>query len=525
MVLSGRVPPHLTCVPPDVWAGVAERGQALLHGQYPFGGQVLKGEFPDWLDDAAGPAWLAAMHGFDWLRDLRAVGGDAARRQARVLVNHWVEMQGHWHPVSWAPDLLGQRVASWIGQHDFFLASADDLLRAKVFDSLARQMRHLHRMLPGRLKGSALLLALKGLAYGGLCLPGFEKSAARATALLVRELPRQILADGGHVERSPLVQLEVLRHLVDLRGAYRTARVEVPTALQHAIDRMAPTVRFFRHGDGGLALFNGAVEQGADAVDVVLAQADARGRPLKSLTHTGFERLAAGPTVVLLDAGAPPGPGLDRAAHAGTLSFEMSVGVERLIVNCGAHPAEVGPWRAALAATAAHSTAVLADTNSAGVVEAGGLSRRPGRVEHKRQDAAAGILVEASHDGYRETSGLVHHRRLYLATSGEDLRGEDRLDGAGGVPFTLRFHLHPAVQVYAGDTPDSLWLRLEAGGDWRFRAVGGSVELTESVYLGHGGPDPVPTWQITVKGTTDRGGTLVKWVLQREVLAGEADTP
>jgi uncharacterized heparinase superfamily protein len=289
----------------------------------------------------------------------------------------------------------------------------------------------------------------------------------------------------------------------------------VPEAVQHAIDRMTPTLRFFRHGDGGLALFNGAQEGEAVLIDTVLGQADARGRPLKSTPHIGFERITAGRTCILMDTGLPPAPGVDDHAHAGTLSFEMSIGRERLVVNCGAHPGDQGPWRAALAATAAHSTLTIDDINSSGVNDEGGLSRRPGKVQVDRQDGDAGTLVDAHHDGYRDRGGMVHHRRLFLAESGEDLRGQDRLVGAAGHDFSVRFHLHPGVRVAVLEDEAALLLRLPSGALWKFRATGAEIETTDSIYLGQGA-DPRPTTQIVLRGVTLSGETLVKWGLRRE---------
>lgn len=516
LVLSGPVARQLALVPPDPWPGDAHLGQELLNSRFRFAGQSFAGELPPWLEPTASAPWLADMHGFDWLRHLRALGGDAARRQARVLVSHWLDQFGRsWHPVAWAPDVLAVRMAAWIGQHDFFLASADDQLRARVFDNLARQTRYLDHVLPGRLKGAALIAALKGMVMGGLCLPGLGRVAERAASLLAKELPRQILPDGGHIEHSPAAQLLVLRHLIDMRGCYRTARSEVPEALQHAIDRMTPTLRFFRHGDGGLALFNGAQEGEVVLIDTVLGQADARGRPLKSTPHIGFERITAGRTCILMDTGFPPGLGLDQHAHAGTLSFEMSIGRERLIVNCGAHPGDQGPWRGALAATAAHSTVTVDDINSSAVADDGGLSRRPQRVESTRQEMDGGTLVDASHDGYGERGGILHRRRLYLAESGEDVRGQDILTGRSGHQFAVRFHLHPGVRVGQMEDEAALLLRLPSGALWKFRASGAEIETTDSIYLGQGA-DPRPTTQIVLRGVTETGETQVKWGLRRD---------
>lgn len=529
MLLTGRAPRALALVPLDPWPGRVDRGEALLAGRYTFAGETREGHTPPWLDVGAGASWLSELHGFDWLRDLRALGGDAARRQARLLVTDWLENFSRWHPVAWAPDVCATRIAAWMGAHDFFLASADDALRARVFDSLQRQVRHLGRMVPGKLKGVDLLLGLKGLIYGGVCLPGLHRTAERARWLLVRELGRQIMPDGGQVERNPSRQLATLRHLIDIRAVMRQARLEVPEAVQHAIDRVTPAVRFFRHGDGGLALFNGACEEDAALIDTVLGHADARGRPLRSAPHVGFERLTAGRVCVVMDVGAPPPPGFDRLAHAGALSFEMSVGRERLIVNCGAHPVQTGPWRGALASTAAHSTVGVDDTNSAAVRDAGGIARRPAPLEALRRESGGAVLVEAAHDGYRPTMGLVHHRRLYLAATGDDLRGEDSLEmvsrggggrssggGSGrGRDFALRFHLHPGVQASLHLGGDGVLLRLPSGAGWRLRVSRGAVTLEESVYCGRE-TGPQATTQIVIRDRVDEGGALVKWALRRD---------
>ncbi|MBP2228316.1 putative heparinase superfamily protein [Azospirillum agricola] len=523
LMLGGRAPGALAVIPPDPWPGDAADGSAILAGVLRFAGQAVAvdpiGE-PNWRLPGASAGWLRALHGFDWMRDLRAVGGDMARRRARVLVWSWLDHNGGWNAQSWAPDILGARVANWIGLHDFYCASADDEFRARVFENLARQVRHLGRVLPGALDGERLVVALKGLVYGGFCLPDHEKAGYEALRLLERELPRQILPDGGHVERNPSVQLRVLRDLIDMRAVLRVARAEVPESLQHAIDRMTPALRFFRHADGGLALFNGGREEEAGLVDTVLAQADARGRPLKSAPHTGFERLIAGRTLALLDTGAPPPPGLDRTAHAGILSMEVSVGKERLIVNCGSHPSQRGRWRAALAGSAAHSTVVIADTNSAEVLENGGLGRRPSHVGCERQESDGAVLVVATHNGYSKGFGFLHRRRVYLADNGEDLRGEDTLEpviGATptGQPFAIRFHLHPQVQPALIQGGAQVELRLPSGNVWRMRATGAVLELAESIYMGSG-DEPRRTSQIVMQGHSGPEGITVKWALRRE---------
>jgi uncharacterized heparinase superfamily protein len=73
-------------------------------------------------------------------------------------------------------------------------------------------------------------------------------------------------------------------------------------------------------------LFNGAVEEDPVLVDLVLTRSESRGHAPSQAPHSGFQRLAAGQTLVVADTGKPPPPGSDGAAHAGVLSFELSHG-------------------------------------------------------------------------------------------------------------------------------------------------------------------------------------------------------
>ena len=136
-----------------------------------------------------------------------------------------------------------------------------------------------------------------------------------------------------------------LRDLVDMRAALRAGHIEIPGALQEAIDRMAPMLRFFRHGDRKLALFNHSIEEDGILVDLVLTRSETKGRAPAQAPQTGFQRMQGGHSLVLVDAGRPPPTGFDDHAYAGLMSFEMSHGRERIIVNCGGYRGTQRAWR------------------------------------------------------------------------------------------------------------------------------------------------------------------------------------
>ncbi len=321
-----------------------------------------------------------------------------------------------------------------------------------------------------------------------------------------------MLPDGGHRSRSGAAQLACLRCLVETRAALLAAAQPVPEFLQQAIERAAPMLRFFRHGDGKLALFNGAVEMDPASIDLALARAEARARAPLSATDSGFERLQAGGTLVLFDCGKPAPAGFDGDAHAGILSFEMSHGRERLIVNCGAYDGPNAEWRMAMRATAAHSALVVADTNSVEIRPDGTLSRGPDTVSQERTDEDGNVWASASHDGYRRPFGLTHVRQLFLAADGDDLRGEDSLTGSAGRGFAIRFHLHPEVEATLAPEGGVL-LRLPGGSAWRFRAEGAVLSLGESIYLGSGAPRK--SRQVLLDGHVGTHGATVRWAIRR----------
>jgi uncharacterized heparinase superfamily protein len=505
-----RVPDAPALPVRDPWPGDPARGARLLRGELEHGGVLIALRPGAWGDAHGSPVLRAVAHGFTWLRDLRALGTDNARLRARAMVAEWIG-SGSVDPVAYRPDVIGARVTAWLGHYDFFAASADDLFRQKLMARLVADARNLSALLPAEEQDARSLTALKGLIAAAVALPENAAFLTRAMRFLPAEIARQVLADGCHVERSPIAQLQALQDLTEMRALLQAAQVQPPTALSSAIERMAPALRVLRHGDGGLALFNGTREETPALIDLTLAQAGRNGRGASSLVDGGFQRLQAGRTVLIVDCGAPPAPGIDRLSHAGTLALEMSVGRDRLIVNCGGFPAGPQEWRDAMRATAAHSTLTIAEVSSS-ELKPNGLGRRPDKVHVQRQEANGAHWLEASHDGWQKLFGAIHRRRLYLAESGEDLRGEDLIEAATPQPFILRFHLHPSVQARMQQDGETVLLRLPAGGGWRLKADGARISLEESIYLG--GAEPRRSEQIVLSGFAD-GPQQVKWAITK----------
>ncbi len=507
LFLTGGAPAAPRSLPAPPPRGSAESGRKILAG-----GSLP--DHPDWQAKSLDAATLTALNGFDWLADLAAVGTPEARKRARGLIGDWLE-QERWHPAVWASDITGRRLSIALETWSFVTEGKDDALAKNWLASLSRQAKHLARSLDEGADGLPRLEAVCGLVLAALAGLGRLETAATLERLL-RELARQILPDGGHVERSPSAHVEAFELLLGLRETLTAAGVALPGKLEAAIERMAAMVRFFRHGDGKLALFNATDEDDARAIDRLLQRSGVKTAAPDSAADSGFERLAAHRTLVIFNTGAPPPRGLDLHAHAGQLSFELSVGRERIVVNCGGAPARDVAWVMAARATAAHSTVTIDETNSAELSARGGMVRRPRRLESQREDSSGAALAMASHDGYAPNFGITHRRRLWLSADGTDFRGEDVLLGAHKGLFAIRFHLHPEVQVSLIQNGGAALLRTPSGVAWRFHIGGGRLELADSAYFGQGiaGPNNIRrTEQLVITGPVIDGAPI-KWAFR-----------
>lgn len=513
-------PARLNLPPQDMLPANGTRGAALARGEFAFQGQSFLLEAPEWAPEYSAVPWQSTLHGFSWLRDLKAYGGDASRRIARAFVSDWMAEFDQWHPVAWRADVMGTRLASWLTLHDFFLSSAEDQFRLSVYDSIARQTHHLARHIKKIKNNRDVIATLRGFLLSSIAL-GKDDYVGLALELYNETLPSQFLPDGGPVDRSPGTAARYLRQMVEARGALRAARYVVPDEWQSFIDRLAAFVKFFRHGDGGLALFHGTTEYEPIYLDTLLNASEAKARAFKSAEDTGYERLQAGRTSIIMDTGVAPSAPYDTETHASVLSFEMSCGKERIIVNCGSEPG-AGPWHNALRATAAHSALCIADTNSVEIVRDQGIGKRgPARVPIERGVEKSGDSVTALHDGYLQNFGVVHQRTLALNGAGDELTGEDLLkrieqsDNPSDHEFAIRFHFAPHAQIILSQDQQSALIRLGSGAGWRLRCNDARLLIEPSIYCGRSG-ETQRIQQIVINHILIGPDVTVNWSFKRE---------
>jgi uncharacterized heparinase superfamily protein len=527
---------RLIIAPHDLRTADATRAAEIYAGRFVFAGKIVTCHGRSVFDlEPPSEDWEAALLGFGWLRHLRAADTTLTRANARSLVDDWISNTGRKRAVGRRADVLARRVISLLSQAPLVLGDTDGKFYRRYLRGLAREIRYLRYTLLD-VDGVARLQVLIALCYASLCLANQAGHIRTATRKLSDELQRQILPDGGHISRNPGALIELLIDLLPLRQTFAARNIAPPAALLNAIDRMMPMLRFFRHGDGSFALFNGMASAPSDILATLLAYDDTHGAPMATMPHTGFQRVDAGAMTIIMETGTPPPPSVSQDAHAGCLSFELSSGPSRIVVNCGMPSTGRDNWRVFARSTAAHSTLSCHDTSSCQFVELSAMKRLlrgapvvsgPSNVESYREVVANGVLLTTSHNGYQAGLGVVHRRVLLVSHDGSRLDGEDTVTPTRGArikanqsDYALRFHLHPSVKASRLSDGRGVMLVLPNREVWSFEALEDKVELEDSVFLA-GNDGARRTAQIVIRQDSKRAPSI-RWSFVRSTTTATA---
>lgn len=401
-----------------------------------------------WDDPSIAKLWRFNLHYFD---DLNSEGAASRLSWHAALIARWIDENPFGKGSGWEPYPTSLRIVNWIKW-----ARAGNGLTDEALRSLAVQTRWLTRRLEYRLLGNHLFANAKALFFAGCFFSGKEAEAwlDRGLRILSREIPEQVLADGGHFERSPMYHALALEDMLDLVNVLQSAdvgseRSAVNDNWRRRIEAMRRWLSAMCHPDGEISFFNDA------AIGITPSRLELEryaGRlgfaPLikpedgcTRLSDSGYIRLQDARAVVLLDV-APVGPDyLPGHAHADTLSFELSIDGRRVLVNSGTSEYGDGPERLRQRGTAAHNTVAVDGENSSEVWKAFRVARRARPRDLSVREEGGDCFVACAHDGYRRLAGRPVHRRSWRFGQNR-LVLSDTVDGSHACAEAA-FHLHP----------------------------------------------------------------------------------
>ena len=532
MRLNGPPPDMLISTPGQALPPNIERGRDILNGLWRFGSTTLdvsKGHAP-WGPPFPSLHFADRVHRFHWLRDVIAADKSTDDSAARGLIVSWTDHFGRWDPFAWRVDVTADRVINWLSHGAVALTPLDQPARGIVLDSLARQVRHLALSQNEFVSLEGQFLRAVALAMAGACLPDGEKELDLGMSILERELQSQILPDGGHISRSPAQLAKILALLNALEDTLLRLGRAAPDFLTRCENRIQNMLKFLSVADGGLIVANGGEDGKSGLAQAALSPFGEEGGRFAFAQLTGFQRIVADQLTVHVDVGEPPKGPAGIGSGAGCLSINVQDGPDRIITQIGGHDDLEPDWKAVVRKTAAHSTLQIADEDISvstedSETEIETFTGIP-NVSARRLEEGDQYLLEAQHGGWRDRYGLIHRRRLFVQKDGHRITGEDSLSRPlsalepvedSSVPFSIRFQLHPDVQVAEGQNDRTILLGLpERQRVWRFRADL-PIKVIESVYCAGARKRPAP--QLLIAGLADPTGdgsvspNRVRWAL------------
>lgn len=443
-----------------------------------------------WDPAGRGKLWRYNLHYFD---DLNAVGAQARQEWHRHLIARWIAENPPGNGSGWEPYPLSLRIVNWIKW-----CLSGNRLENDWLHSLAVQVRYLSKRLEYHLLGNHLFVNAKALVFGGIFFEGQEAEdwSSMGLAILDRQIPEQVLADGGHFELSPMYHALILEDLLDLINLLHVYGKQIPPLWEDAVVKMASWLEGMVHPDGEIVLFNDAAFGIAPKPKTIFDYAARLGycwdktvrEGVKYFDSTGYIRVQKGRVVAFLDT-APIGPDyLPGHAHADTLTFELSLFGQRVIVDSGTSTYEKSAERQRQRGTAAHNTVTIDGQDSSEVWAGFRVARRARTFDLQLAEDTDRYVIQCAHNGYQRLRGRPIHRRTWQI--GDNFFAViDQVEGrfANAV---ARFHFHPDVVVEGGDREGSL--RLPNGREVNWRVSKGQALLSETTWhpeFGHSIPN------------------------------------
>lgn len=520
-----RPKPDLRAAPPlrrgdaAAWAAPARRRQSLFGPDaFRFLNETASLAAHGWDDPALAKLWRYNLHYFD---DLNAEGAAQRGEWHQALIARWIAGNPPGSGSGWEPYPTSLRIVNWIKW-----ALSGNALSPEATQSLAVQARWLSRRLEYHLLGNHLFANAKALVFAGCFFDGpeAEKWLAHGMRILAREVPEQILPDGGQFELSPMYHALALEDMLDLVNVTRAAALSPRWRAQAedwagGIEGMRDWLSAMCHPDGEISFFNDAAigiapspaELEHYAVRLGFAPSVETVAGCTRLDDSGYVRLEGSGAVALLDV-ARIGPDyLPGHAHADTLSFELSVAGRRAIVNSGTSVYGTGPERLRQRGTAAHNTVVVGGEDSSEVWSGFRVARRAWPRDLAVKNEGDGFVVTCAHDGYRRLAGRPVHRRSWRFDAG-GLAVSDRIEG-GYSEAEAVFHFHPDLSPSIDREERSGALSSDEGVVLRWWVRRGEARIEPSAWHPEFGVS-LPTRRLVV--TLSQGESLVEFTWGRD---------
>lgn len=446
-----------------------ERAKSALENRFNFLNiEIQFNSKIDWQASQASKLWRYNLHYFDYAPDLGLfyidTGNDKAYEKFKSLVLDWIEKNQIGQSEGWEAYPVSCRIVNWILAFHLFAEKikTNSLFYERLLKSLFKHALFLERSIEYEILGNHLIKNGKALVFVGLFFTGEKANQwyKKGISLLRKELHEQILPDGGHFECSPMYHLIVLQDYLEVLLLLRENEQDIPSDFEDKINSQLDFLSKILHPDGEIPLLNdsgfGITPHPLNLLAIgneLLGQFDKdSGHTSYALDSSGYYvmRDKAHEKYLVVDCGKICPDYLPPHAHADTLSYELSIGNERLIVDSGVYKYASSRWRDFFRSTRAHNTVVVDGLNQSDVWGSFRVGHRAFPTDLRWIVKDDITFFEGGHDGYLKQLDILHKRRIFFIDNNFWLIF-DELDGKGKHLVEEYIHFHPDLGLLIDD--------------------------------------------------------------------------
>lgn len=457
-----------------------------------------------------------------WLKEINTPLSFDEKKSVSEFLTFFLQQIKPYDKQVWDIKILSARIYNMLhASHYIFDKNDHSPLAKEYFKTILQQSIYLRKKLKIHHKQRDYILYVIRSLYARICFLEERNHLKSLMTTLEVILEKDFYKDGGHIGRNPSFQLKIVDELIQLRELAVNSGIALPKNIQSVISLSVDYLNFMRHPDGGLAIFNGSYESDAEYIDTILDTDISRVKNSKfcKLKDTGYYRLNAPNMTVITDL--QTFDSRHQYDYQSMLAFELSIGNQRVFINCGSGDELGHDWVKALQQPAAHNMPVI---DIQGIIPSLKAPMIMGKkIMHPliATNSQGTILEAAQSYEFGKSGHITHHRHITLFKTGKILRGEDtfymvqndKKTPTNNPDCYIRFHL--GTHITAKSSGTSVILTIPHQGEWMFTVGSGKIILEPSIYLGKATPQE--TKQIVVKLSLNKPQIKFRWTLQELV--------
>lgn len=400
-----------------------------------------------WNEKNFSKLWNYNLHYFD---DLVAENSHKRTNIHLELILDWISNNNNYKGEGWDPYPVSLRIVNII---KYWLNG--NSLPTKVQKSIFTQTCYLEKNLEKHILGNHYFANLKAIFFSGIVFNEYDwiKFSEKE---IIQQIHEQVLEDGSHFELSPMYHNIILYDLIDLYNLVQSTNlknhINFKKILAEAIVKMVNFMNGVSHPDGKPSFFNDSTFDIAPSNSFIkeyLKKLNFHKEVLDiskiDYPSSGFYCSIIDNSKLIFSASEIKADYIPGHSHAGLQSFELSLNLQRFIVNSGINTYDISNDRLKQRSTLSYSTVQVDKKNSNEVWKSFRVGNRA-RVKNRYMTLLPKKnIFQSEHNGFSYFFNEIIHRRKIIHSK-NSLEINDVLAGK----FTnavSRLFFHPKVTL------------------------------------------------------------------------------